>query len=419
MPSSATSNPLASVVGVAPTGRAMRKPSHPFQIKHKPFLIAPFFIAPVLAGETLKNLLLQSRAVSKPVKSPIIGWWLEYYFFYVKLRDLDDRDTITDMLINPASSISSLNTAAVVEHYHTASNIDWVEKCLDRVVAEYFRDEGDAPSDITNISGALPVAQINSKSIWDSAINDASYTRPDVNVDLNANSTITASEVDQALRQYQWLRSNGLTDQSYEDYLRTFGIRPQREDLHIPELVRYVREWTYPANTVDPTSGTPSSALSWGIQERADKDRFFREPGFLFGVSIARPKVYLSAQLATATQLLNGALEWLPAVLRGDPITSMKKIVASDNTFAASTDAIWVDIRDLFLYGEQFVNFDLASTDCGLVALPTAGLQKKYPASADINGLFVGSTDATRIVHQDGVVSLSILGTQVDHTGTV
>ena len=84
MPSSPTSNPLASVVGVAPTGRAMRKPSHPFQIKHKPFLIAPFFIAPVLAGETLKNLLLQSRAVSKPVKSPIIGWWLEYYFFYVK-----------------------------------------------------------------------------------------------------------------------------------------------------------------------------------------------------------------------------------------------------------------------------------------------------------------------------------------------
>lgn len=202
------------------------------------------------------------------------------------------------------------------------------------------------------------MAQVNQKSVWDSAINDASYTRPDVNVDLNANSTITASEVDTALRQYQWLRSNGLTDQSYEDYLRTFGIRPPREDLHIPELVRYVREWTYPANTIDPTSGTPSSALSWGIQERADKDRFFREPGFLFGVSVARPKVYLSAQLATATQLLNGALEWLPAVLRGDPITSMKKIVASDNTFAASTDAIWIDVRSCALISRGASTFD-------------------------------------------------------------
>ena len=69
---------------VGQVSRKSRRPSHPFQLRHMPWQIQPFLIAPVLPGETLKNILLQSRAVTKPIKNGIVGWWMEYHFFYVK-----------------------------------------------------------------------------------------------------------------------------------------------------------------------------------------------------------------------------------------------------------------------------------------------------------------------------------------------
>ena len=118
-----------------------------------------------------------------------------------------------------------------------------------------------------------------------------------MNVDLNTNATITASEVDKALRDYQWLRSNGVTDVSYQDYLAYHGINGE-DDPHIPELVRYVREWTYPTNTVNPSTGVPSSACSWAIQGEQTKTDS-SEPGYLFGVTVTRPKVYMRNIQAT------------------------------------------------------------------------------------------------------------------------
>ena len=93
------------------TGRKSRRPSHPFQLKTRPWQIQPFCIAPVLPGETLKNLLLQSRVVSDPLKHPLIGWWCEYYYFYVKHRDLAGRDDFTEMMLNINKDLSSYNPA--------------------------------------------------------------------------------------------------------------------------------------------------------------------------------------------------------------------------------------------------------------------------------------------------------------------
>ena len=52
-------------------------------------------------------------------------------------------------------------------------------------------------------------------------------------------------------------------------------------------------EWAYPANTVDPATGLPTGSASFAVNIRADKDRFFNEPGFIFGVTMVRPKIFL------------------------------------------------------------------------------------------------------------------------------
>ena len=173
----------------------------------------------------------------------------------------------------------------------------------------YFRDEDEIGSNFS--IGNLPAAQINIKNWTDSLVNEDMFQPvADIDVDTDSDGTITAGEIDAAMRNYEWLRANKLTDMSYEDFLGTYGVRPRREELHRPELVRYVKEWSYPTNHVDPATGDPSSALSWAIAERADKDRFFREPGFVIGLTVARPKVYLARQTATVTGVLNNAIAW-------------------------------------------------------------------------------------------------------------
>lgn len=405
-------------LGRAP--RKMRHPNHPFNLEVRPWQLQPFMIAPVLPGETLKNLLLQSRAVSFPIKNSEIGWWSEYYFFYVKHRDLDARDTLVNLMLDPSTSVAGIQEAGDVKYYHSsvgANRINWAKLCLKRVVEDYFRNDGEAWNIIAVDN--LPVASINQTNVLDSVINDAERMAVDVDVDgPDVNTTIQASEVDIAMRTWQFLRTNGMTEMTYEDYLATFGVRRTTVEIHKPELVRFVREWTYPSSTVEPTTGVPSAAVSWKTAERADKDRYFKEPGFLIGVCCFRPKVYLKNQDGSFTGSMDTTFSWLPSVMSDDPLTSYKKQTNGRSPLPGATDSWWWDVKDLFVYGEQFVNYNVgAATTKNTVSLPTAANAKRYVGSTDMDALFSAAAPAN-VIRVDGVVSLSIAGSQIDTSPT-
>lgn len=400
------------------TSRVMRRPVHTFQLRARPYQIQPFLLAPVLPGETMKNCLLQSRVVTDPIKNPLIGWWSEYYIFYVKHRDLDERDTLTSLMLNPATDVSALRqtTAADAKLYTALDQVKWTDMCLRRVVEEYFRDEDEAWN-LSLIDG-LPGASINQES-WLDSVTDVTTMPSDVLVDEGGSATVTDETLHNAFLQFEHLRALKLVNMSYEDWLRTFGIRQGRVEVHRPELLRYLREWQYPSNTINPSDGKPSSAVSWSITERADKDRFFTEPGFVFGVSVTRPKVYIRKQKGSAAGLLDSAFAWLPAILQDSPHASLKTVDNTDDVIE-TTNGFIVDVRDLFLYGDQFLNFDVAADlTASTVDLPNAALtNKKYPSATDAMQLFVddAGTNGKIYVRQDGVCHLSIAGRQVDHT---
>ena len=89
-------------------GRVPRNPRHTFKVDLKPFEIQPVVIAPVLPGETMKRMTFQSRVVTKPIVEPLMGWWLEYYFFYVKHRDIvDHADDFVEMALDPDKDMSA------------------------------------------------------------------------------------------------------------------------------------------------------------------------------------------------------------------------------------------------------------------------------------------------------------------------
>lgn len=399
----------------AKVGRKLRKPIHTFQLKTRPFQIQPFVIAPVLPGETLKNAMIQSRTVTQPIKNGLVGWWNEYYLFYVPHRALAISNDMQELMLQPAKDLSGLAAAALAETYHYAGVIDYASHCLTAVVDEFFRDEGEESAD--HLIGNLPAAKLNMQHWMDSVKDEdevPGYT-PD-----NAAVTPTPSTLDDYMLMFEHMRALNMVNMSYEDWLATYGVKvPRAEKQHLPELLRYVRDWSYPVNTVEPTTGVPASAVSWATQERADKDRLFKEPGFLFGVTVCRPKVYLKNQRGSGVHMLDTAFGWMPALMRDEPFTSLRKYATTTGPLNEINDAYWVDMRDLYLHGDQFLNFDPnTDTDGNTVDLPLAASATSmwYPSATDVDALFVGSTAATRQIRQDGICTFHILGTQEDNT---
>lgn len=394
--------------------RVRRNPKHQFQIRQKPYAITPFLIAPVLPHETLDNLLVQARVVTDPIKNPLVGWWYEQYYFYVKHRDLAIRDELVEMVLDPTYDMSANYSVSNVKHYHYSQNtvtgdaVDWVAECLDRVVDEYFRDEDEAVNIVT-IDG-YPAAKIKQNGIYDSLVMDSA---------MPATPTIGGSnpqDLEVAMNTWEFMRMNKLTEMDYEDFLRSYGVRGRAvEDPHKPELIRFIRDWSYPTNTVDPTDGDPSSAVSWVVAERADKARYFPEPGFIFGVSVARPKVYLSGQAGAAVAAMDSAFKWLPAIMRAEPASALREYASGKGPFgSAISGGYWIDVRDLLIYGDQFVNYATSDTDSNFISLPNSDGTKKYPTEADVDSLF--ESTSFELVRSDGVVSLSIRGSEVDQS---
>lgn len=420
-------NPLA--VQRAPrSGRVMRRPVHKWNLRAQPWQIQPCVIAPVIPGETLKNAVLQARVVSDPVKNRLIGWWHEYYFYYVPFRALAIADELTQMVVDPEWTKDAIDSnTAVSRHYFAGRNsIDFVKHCLDAIVAYDFRKPDY--TGVHEIDG-LPLATINNENWTNSIINANALADFDVPVvdGADANSTLDASEVEVAMQQYELLRSNGLIEMTYEDYLKTYGIRGravEKTEEFTPELLRYVRDWQYPSNTVG-SDGTVNSALSWSIAERIDKDRFFREPGFIFGVTVSRPKVFLGRQVGAAVSMLDEIRAWLPKVMDNDPYTSLKRFANGEGPMltgfadtapalsdATPTQAYVVDVRDLFLYGDQFVN----NPNAYLVDLPQKDGNLQFATAAEYDKLFVEQTGTAQHIEQDGLISFVIAGTQRDMT---
>lgn len=396
-------------------GRKLRSPQHRFNLRTSPFAIQPFLLAPVIPGETMKNLLIQSRVVTDPVLNKLIGWWKEYYVFYVKHRDLDGRDDFTAMMLDLEHPMTGYIEGGAPRYYYQGTGINWARLCLKRVVETYFREEGQAWDNF--LIDTMPAAAVNVESYIGSAVMDDAYIAEDVNVDLNANAVITAGEVERAMQTWQFMRANQMTEMTYEDWLATYGIKSAKQELHRPELLRYLREWQYPSNTINPVGGAATSAVSWAIRDRADKDRFFPEPGFIFGVTVTRPKVYLSNTRSSAANTMSNALTWLPALMREDPWTSMRKLAETEGplqTIVADINGYWIDIKDILLYGDEFVNVNKPDAAHNSVALPNADLTNKlYPSITDTDAMFAGTA---KFIREDGVVSLSILGTQQDTT---
>ena len=438
---------LSVVQNLPRVSRKIRRPVHDWYLETPPFCLQLASITPVLAGETLQKIQWQSRVVTQPVKNPFQGWHKEYYWFYVKLTDLAepylrpggeagevveeaayiDRANIEKMLMLPGYDLTAdagSSSASASEYQSDELQMSWGSYCVNAVWRHYFLDPeepGDFSVGVLTDTGATGytwlMAAVNRQGIFHSGVLDAEFDAPeDPAITVGVDDQVTGSEIEAALQRYQLAKRQGLTSVTFDDYLREQGVSVPRDRVvpGRPELLRYQKSWSYPVNTVDPSTGTPSSAVSWVVKEQATKKRFFREPGFVVCVTCARPKVYFSLQTSSAPNFLTRFNDWLPRAMQGDAYSAIREFASGTGPHPTASTAYHVDLADLFMYGDQMLNVPLTETDCGLVALPTTGLQKRYPPLASVNALFATAT--ANKVREDGVAQMTILGTVQDRT---
>lgn len=418
-------------VAIAPQylaqARTTRRPQHRFNLRFLPYEIQPFLLAPVLPGETFDSVMLQSQTWSDPLKPTLknVGWWLQYNFFYVRHRDLPDavRTVLAQMLIDPANAdLSSITASADNTPLYTFDGgVEWSALCLEHIVSEFFRDEGEDWNVATSAAG-LPLASIYGRGSSDGVEKltlDTDYE--DRRVNLIENNALYANDLSTMMGHWAAMRDAGLTEMDYQDFMKTYGsnVREDEEspNLHRAEDLWAIREFTYPSNTVEGTTGVPAVATGWRVQKSGGKRVFCDEPGFIFGVTYVRPKVYMKNMRGSLAGAMADIKSWLPAMLHDQVDLGHVKFDHQTGPMPAGftgDDDYWLDLRDLFLYGDQFVNHD--GTNGPFVNLPAADATRRYVAQSELRSFFATSFASTGVFETDGIASLAIKGRQKNTT---
>lgn len=406
---------------VPPTDRVGRYPKHNWRVNSLPFVLQPVAMARVLPGETMKNLYMEARAVTSPVVSPIIGWKAEYYWFYVRVTDLMN-DAIKNMFVDPnnAELTTGVEGANSQTWYCAKGGINWLKLATQRITEEYFRDEGEAWDAYVTASG-LPIVQHRQQNFLDSLTDEDLMPAGDDIADAT-----TIQDLERLMDLYEQLRALNLSDMTYEDWLRSNGIRVPGKDENKPELLVRFSDFQYPSNHIstDPTTmGTPTSAVSFVFRNSNRDPKFFREPGFIVGYSVLRPKIYFGGLAGSAAGFAKRAWDWMPNYLRAMPETTIKQFLLDSGPLGERTtdaDGYWLDMRDELLYGDQYQNVAAFNNAAALpaehlLALPLGtDIKWKYPTEQACKDFF--ATPGTGNMRQDGYVSFNIRGHEIDYT---
>ena len=108
---------------------------------------------------------------------------------------------------------------------------------------------------------------------------------------------------------------------------------------------------------------------------------------------------------------------WLPAVLNAESTVGHLTVGDTVGPLASVMAANYMlSIRDLLLYGEQFVNYAPAGLP-GFMALPTATAVRRYAGASQVMSMF--ANDVTGRFRADGMISLNILGRQRETTNNL
>jgi hypothetical protein len=398
--------------------RKMRRPNFAVQGGMNVQGLYPYFFTPVLPGETLESHSLKATVVSAPLADPLGGAWFETFLYYVRLTDIDPE--LSEMFIGQLTSSAGYTAGSDRPRYFTKTGqIDWCYLMAQKIHEWDFRNEGE--SEVVHPDGVSMLKRINS-DVFESTVQVQ---------DGEADGTLAGNSEGEALtpqmEAYLRMRYMGMGIQSYDDYLKTYGLKAAEVPTAAkrPELLAYRRYWSLPSNVVDPATGVPTGAWYWRLDEKNDKAKRFLEPGFIIGLWAVRPKFYDSKIVYPVASSLWGFQDWLPSYSLQDPSAGIKTVDMNSQPWVtealAGSAEMQFDLRDLHSNGEQFRNGGgrftppLTTYRTWSDTATDAQLRGEYVNSADIDAVWLDDATAEGLDY-DGICSLEIKGHVVDNT---
>lgn len=402
--------------GVSRT-RTMRSPQFDVSGNLIPHGLQTLACFPVLPGETLTRMRMKARIMSHPIVSPLAGAHYEIAAFYVKLSDLDP--TYRDFFADETDPSLPGTTGNVQWVGSISGDDDIVRSAYNAVVPEYYRDAGE--SSVSFASGPSVVGRDNRG--WFNNLG-AQFTEATLTGTSAADDARELSAAD-------LFRLEVMEETKFEDYLEQYGVRIPPQDREIPEMFYYSRAWTMPRNSVEPTTGVPASMWAWSPSIDMQKRIRFTEPGVVLLLHWVRPKLRTSGHRSMLNRVSNiGVKEfWRPPHTLDDPLAGAVKVNFSDLPIDQSLRVdvgelgLIYDQNDLWVHGEPwYVTAFGSDGDYAAGTLSTSfddadsdqTYRSKYPSLSDIQGLFTGSTEATRLVEYDGLLVADIAGHVTD-----
>lgn len=394
------------------TARKMRRPTYRFGGNIRPWSLVPMVAAPVVPGETMKQVLFQARALSSPLTYRLGGAWFETYWFYIKHRHMRSAEDYVAMMLD-LSATAPAGTQTSAAWGTTANHASFVREAYEAVVNAFFRDEKELETLDGDNDGYINV-RARTKGWWDSVLPTIDLVEPPgIGDDTIGSAELdTIGEVGRALETWNMLRAMGIQEMSYDDYLRAMGVSLAQSREELPEFLRSTQEWVYPANTVTVGADNAqqvSAVWNWQLAERIDKDRFFPEPGLILGLCVVRPQTWTRPLVGTTlpfgdgVNLLKDALGW-QAPLRSETSYEAYRPVPG-------RDVLAFDPKDVFIHGDERIVSQVGTfapnythSAQGIDSVTGALVE---PDTTAINSLFTGG--ANGYVQVDLVANVHIL----------
>ncbi len=383
-----------------------RRPNFMVHGKMKPYGLYPLMIHPVLPKETLQNFTMKGQFVSSPIVNPLIGSWMDLTLWYVKVTDLDPA--LSDMFLSDTFSTSGYTATADDEKYFVKTGqIKWTEMCVERIHDIHFLPEGWTALTMDD----MPRVRLDNSQFLQNAI----FKPADVAV-----VTDDAVEAGQQLSAADVMRQMTMADMTYENWLKSYGVTDLPAAQGVPELLGFQPAWTMPVNTVDPATGTPSSAWIWRPDWQVKQAKRFNEAGFLICLGVVRPKMYQHRLEASLVGEIWGFSDWIPAFYMDKPEMFVREMAGDNAIFHTdaytTADDFQFDYSDLWVQGEQFINnrsdplwplpfAKYLSTETGG---NDAKLRGAYANGGDVTAMF--STPGDSFIEYDGICRMTVSG---------
>lgn len=412
--------------------RVTRQPSFPHSILGRPWEIVPGGLIPVLPGETMTQAYYQAQFWTDPLKANMKNtpWTYEFFLFYAKFRDLPGWEASADglgrdliqMIESNEDQTPNLLVAANLATYENIGSLGLLANAMNRIIECYFREEGQAYNLALGPTPEFyPLANVypgGRRDVFD-RLNVAVGAVPAAEDRRIAMPGFMGGLIEQAWMNYAANANQSTAElqaMDYEDIVRSAGGRAvvrdvDRDQLHVPELLGMYKHTDYPVNTVEPTTGAPSVAFGHRCKHGFKQNFRFPEFGWIVPVHCWRPKAFMKNQLASFASMMSSRSDWF--IASDDPDADAHWKVIADNTgplkgiMDTPNNGYAIDLRSLMWGGEQFLNYDPATTNTGecFVALPTAAGGRDYVSTTDMDAVWATTGGRIRL---NGILDVSI-----------